>query len=88
MEIGITKISKKGQIVIPAEIRRDLNIRASDKFMVFGKKDTILMKKIGKPEIEEGFEEMADAMHKAVAKSDFTRKDLETLIGETRKNKR
>jgi len=46
MEMGITKISKKGQIVIPAEIRRDLDIKTSDKFMVFGKKDTILIKKI------------------------------------------
>ena len=88
MEIGITKISKKGQIVIPAEVRRGLDIRTSDKFLVFGKKDTILIKKIRKPEIERSFEDMADALQKAMVKSDFTKKDLEALIEETRKMKR
>ena len=88
MEIGITKISKKGQIVIPSEVRRSLDIKVSDKFMVFGKKDTILIKRIRKPDIERSFEEMADSLQKVIAKFDFTRKDLEALIEETRKSQR
>jgi hypothetical protein len=56
--------------------------------MVFGKKDTILIKRIRKPDIEKSFKEMADSLEKVIAKSDFTRKDLETLIEETRKSQR
>jgi hypothetical protein len=34
------------------------------------------------------FDKMAEAIQKAAAKHNFTRKDLETLIEETRKMKR
>lgn len=46
MELAITKISRNGQIVIPAEIRRDAKIKPSTKFLVFNEGGNILLKKI------------------------------------------
>ncbi|MDP7116019.1 MAG: AbrB/MazE/SpoVT family DNA-binding domain-containing protein [Candidatus Woesearchaeota archaeon] len=52
MEIGITKMSSKGQVVIPAELRK--GIRKGDKLVIIHNKDQIIMKKAGK--IEKAFE--------------------------------
>ena len=48
MEVAITKISKNGQVVIPAEIRRDAGIKPSTKFIVFNEDGNILLKQIKK----------------------------------------
>ena len=46
MDIGITKMSSKGQIVIPAEMRD--NIREGDKLIIIKNNDQIIMKKASK----------------------------------------
>ena len=48
MEIAITKISQNGQVVIPAEIRRDAGIVPSTKFLVFNEGGNILLKRLRK----------------------------------------
>jgi AbrB family looped-hinge helix DNA binding protein len=48
MEVAITKISQNGQVVIPAEIRRDAGIEASSKFLVFNQGGMIMLRKIEK----------------------------------------
>ncbi len=54
MEVAITKISENGQVVIPAEIRKDADIKPSTKFIVFNKEalreDMLLIEKIRKSE--------------------------------------
>jgi AbrB family looped-hinge helix DNA binding protein len=46
MEVALTKMSQNGQIVIPAEVRRDAGIKAHDKFLVFNRGGNILLKPI------------------------------------------
>ena len=53
MEIGITKMSSKGQVVIPADIRND--IAEGEKLVIFRNNDQIIMKKASK--ISENFSE-------------------------------
>jgi len=48
MEISITKMSENGQVVIPAEVRRDAGIKPSTKFLVFNEGGNILLKTIKK----------------------------------------
>ncbi len=45
-QIDITKMSSKGQIVIPAELRKD--IQEGDKIVVIRNKDQIILKKADK----------------------------------------
>jgi len=51
MEVAITKMSENGQIVIPAEIRRDAGIKPLSKFIVFNKGGNILLRQIKKEEL-------------------------------------
>lgn len=52
MEVAITKISQNGQVVIPAEIRKDAGIKPSTKFIVFNEDGNILLKQIKKESLK------------------------------------
>lgn len=46
MNIAITKISSKGQVVIPSDMRKGLN--EGDKLLIIKNKDQLIMKKASK----------------------------------------
>jgi AbrB family looped-hinge helix DNA binding protein len=58
----ITRMSSKGQVVIPEDIRTALGLVAGSVFAVYGRKDadTILLKRIELQEPAKAFEEMAN----------------------------
>lgn len=86
MEVEIAKVSEKGQIVIPSLMRKEMNIKKSDQFLVFGEDGTIILKKIEKSSIAKTFDEIANPIRKAVKEAGITRNDLERAIKETRQN--
>ena len=46
MEISFTKLSPNGQVVIPADIRKEAGLKPSTKFIVFNEGGNILLKQI------------------------------------------
>ena len=46
MEIGLTKMSSKGQIVIPAEMRK--KFREGESFVIIKADDKLILKKVSK----------------------------------------
>jgi AbrB family looped-hinge helix DNA binding protein len=51
--LATTKMSSKGQVVIPEDIRRRLNLKAGVQFMVVGEKDVVILKAITPPSMRE-----------------------------------
>ena len=51
--VSTTKMSSKGQVVIPENIRKQLNLSAGSKFIVVGEKDVIILKNIAPPSLDE-----------------------------------
>ncbi len=43
----MTRVSSKGQVVIPGLIREKLGLKSGSRLLVFGEGDTIILKKIG-----------------------------------------
>lgn len=39
---GVTTVGERGQIVIPNEIRKKLNLKKGDKFLVFSKDEAVI----------------------------------------------
>jgi AbrB family looped-hinge helix DNA binding protein len=60
-----TKLSSKGQVVIPEEIRAALHLKSGDRFMVLGKGDTVIFKSIAEPSLARFDELIQDAIAQA-----------------------
>ena len=63
-EPEITTISEKGQVVIPQSIRKELGIKPKNKFLVYGKGDTIIMKKLDLPDLKKEWNDIFKLMDK------------------------
>ena len=57
-------MSSKGQAVIPERIRKKLNIKTGEQFVVVGEKDVIILKSISPPSSNEFDKLIADARKK------------------------
>lgn len=86
MEVEFTKLSSKGQIVIPRDIRESLELKEGTPFAVMKQNDTILLKKMALPKIKT-WEEVAKPFRQAAKKSDFTKGDLDMMIREVKKSR-
>lgn len=51
--LATTKMSSKGQVVIPEDIRTRLKLKAGSQFVVVGDKDVVILKAISQPSINE-----------------------------------
>lgn len=58
MEVAITRMSQNGQVVIPAEVRKDAGISPSAKFIVFNQDGNIMLKQIRKESLSKDIELM------------------------------
>ena len=67
-EPEVTTISEKGQVVIPQSIRKELGIKPKNKFLVYGRGDTIIMKKLELPNLKKEWEDIFKMMDKKALK--------------------
>ncbi len=77
MEVAITKMSENGQVVIPAEIRKDAQIKPSTKFLVFNEGKNILLKSIQKESLAKDMHllEMIERSEEQIKSGKFTKAD-------------
>jgi len=47
--VATTRMSTKGQVVIPENIRRQLRLKAGSQFVVLGKDDVVILRAISPP---------------------------------------
>jgi AbrB family looped-hinge helix DNA binding protein len=74
-EIATTKMSSRGQVVIPEEIRKRLGLKAGSKFVVLGENDTVILKAISPPNMGE-FDELIAAARKQARRAGMKRSDI------------
>ncbi len=51
--VSTTRMSSKGQVVIPEEVRNSLHLECGTQFIVMGEKDVIILKTIAPPSMSE-----------------------------------
>jgi AbrB family looped-hinge helix DNA binding protein len=81
--IEITSMSSKGQIVIPQSLRYKLGVSEGEKFIILGEKDTIILKKIKKPD----FDKILNRTRAIVKEKKINKKNLEKAIKRVRNKK-
>ncbi len=81
--VNVTRISSKGQIVIPSELREKMNLEEGNLLIISDSDDSICMKKIELPKIK-SWRETTKPFREAARKSNFSDGDLKKLIMESR----
>ena len=49
MALELTRLSEKGQVVIPTEVRRKMGLKEGTKFLVVGLEDVIVLRRLSCP---------------------------------------
>ncbi|MEE8349331.1 MAG: AbrB/MazE/SpoVT family DNA-binding domain-containing protein [Acidobacteriota bacterium] len=78
-----TKMSSKGQIVIPENIRDRLGLKPGEQFVVVGEDDVVILKKIT-PLSMADFDELINSARQQAKKAAMKRSDISAAVGATR----
>ena len=74
--VATTRMSSKGQVVIPEDVRRRLGLKAGSQFVVVAGDDAVILKPVIEPDMSEFDELLAEARSQArragVRKADIT----------------
>ncbi len=81
--VEMTKVSSKGQVVLPRAIRHKLHIQKGEQLIVVCGDDSVLLKKIETP-LKERFTEMMKTSQTWAKKVGLTRTDIQKAIREVR----
>jgi AbrB family looped-hinge helix DNA binding protein len=85
-EVDIVTVSSRGQVSIPADIRRDLGLDEGSKLLVISKDDNILFKKIDAEIVDKSFQEILEPMWDEAEQADLEEDDAETLVQDHRRD--
>lgn len=89
--VAIIKMSSKGQVVIPRDVRENINAEEGTIFAIVNGKDSVILKKISTPTIEElikDLEEIAVEGRKNAEKLGIKESDVPKIIDTFRKSKK
>ena len=77
--VSTTKMSSKGQVVIPENIRKQLNLKAGAQFVVVGDKDVVILKNISPPSLDE-FNDLIAVARKKGKQAGLKKSDIKDSI--------
>ena len=74
-KLATTKMSSKGQIVIPEEIRVRLDLKTGEQFVVVGEDDVVILKKIVHPSMAD-FDKLINRARRQAKKAGMEPSDI------------
>ena len=81
--LATTKMSSKGQVVIPEGIRKRLGLKPGAQFVVVGDKDVVILKAISPPSMED-FDALIVEVRRQAKKAGMKRSDITAAIAKAR----
>jgi len=84
--LATTRMSSKGQVVIPESIRKQLNLQEGAQFVVVGNADVVILKVVMPPDMGE-FDDLIQQARRQAKKAGLTQKDIELAIAKARGRK-
>ena len=81
--VSTTKMSSKGQVVIPEQIRAQLGIKAGSQFVVMGDKDVVILKRIAAPPLSE-FDGLIKQARSQAKVAGLKKSDIENAVKQVR----
>ncbi len=80
---GTTRMSSKGQVVIPEDIRRELGLEQGDQFVVVGDKDKVILKTLRRPDMSQ-FDALIREARRQARAAGLRRTDVATAVRRAR----
>lgn len=84
--LATTRMSSKGQVVIPESIRKRLNIKEGAQFLVVGDDDVVILKMVVPPDMSE-FDVLIKQARKQAKEAGLKPSDITTAIAKARGRK-
>ena len=84
--LATTRMSSKGQIVIPESIRKQLDLKEGVQFLVVGEEDVVILKVVTLPDRNE-FEALLKKARKQAKEAGLKQKDITSAVARARGRK-
>ena len=81
--LATTRMSSKGQIVIPEPIRKRLNLKAGAQFVVVGENDVVILKAITAPSMD-NFDTLIERARQQARLAGLKRSDVTRAVSKVR----
>ena len=81
----MTKLSQKGQVVIPSTVRSKLGLRRGTRFLVVGIGNTVVLRRLDLSEETISLKKILEESRKKARKVGFSSKEINEFIRRTRK---
>ncbi len=81
--LATTRLSSKGQVVIPEEVRKRLGLEAGVQFVVVGEGDVVILKVITTPSKKE-FGDLLSKARRQARKAGMRRSDIDAALKKVR----
>lgn len=81
--VATTRMSSKGQVVIPETVRQRLGLEPGAQFVVFGEDDVIILKSIETPSMRD-FDELVRKARAQAKRSGLKRSDIARAVDRVR----
>ncbi len=85
--VATTKMSSRGQVVIPEAVRNEMGLKPGDQFVVLAQDDVIILKRISTPPMKD-FDALIKEARRQAKAAGFTRADVAKAIASARDWKR
>ena len=81
--VATTKLSSKGQVVIPEEVRNRLDLKPGTRFVVLGQDDVVILKTIRPPAMRD-FDRLIREARRQARKAGMKRSDVTKAVDKAR----
>jgi bifunctional DNA-binding transcriptional regulator/antitoxin component of YhaV-PrlF toxin-antitoxin module len=86
MDTEIVKMSPKGQLVVPQEIRDEEGFEPGDRFIPFPMKNGVLFKRIKIPDVKVEFQKLSKEIEQQFKKLSISEKDVDDAVKWAKQN--
>jgi AbrB family looped-hinge helix DNA binding protein len=84
--IATTKMSSKGQVVIPEDLRERMNLSAGSQFIVVGEGDVVILKTLTTPSMKQ-FDGLIRKARQQARSTGMTPQDVDRAIAKVRERR-
>ncbi len=84
--LATTRMSSKGQVVIPESIRKQLNLEDGAQFLVVGDEDVVILKVVTLPDMSQ-FDELIKRARQQAKEAGLTEADVTSAVAKARGRK-